>query len=244
MDRTVLALRHVAFEDLGALGPLLRERGFDVRWWDAGIDPPALLHRAAGHDLVVVLGGPIGAFEEAEYPFLRDELALIGARLRDARPTLGICLGAQLMARALGAGVRPMGHKEIGFLPLALTDDGRRSPLAPLETAPGAPTAPVLHWHGDQFDVPAGARCLASSPLCPHQAFALGTHALGLQFHLEAEAEAIGRWVVGHAVELAAAGLSPSRLREDAQRHGAAMRSLAAEVFSGWLDLAFDASAR
>lgn len=228
--KTALVLRHVPFEDLGLLAPLLQQRGYAVRMHEAGVGPLAdCLHPEP--DLLVVLGGPIGAFDDAAYPFLADTLALLRERLARRQPVLGVCLGAQLMARALGAGVAPMGHKEIGFAPLALTPGGARSVLAPL-----ADGTPVLHWHGDQFEIPAGAEGLATTPLCPYQAFAIGTHALGLQFHLEADLSRIEQWLVGHACELAAAGVDLHTLRAGARAHGAALAHAAEAVFGAWLD--------
>lgn len=226
--KTALVLRHVPFEDLGLLAPLLQQRGYAVRIHDAGV---GALDGHPEPDLLVVLGGPIGAFDEAAYPFLTRTLALLRARLTRRKPVLGICLGAQLMARALGASVAPMGHKEIGFAPLALTPDGERSVLAPLANG-----TPVLHWHGDQFDIPPGAKHLAATSLCPHQAFAVGAHALGLQFHLEADLSRIEQWLVGHACELAAAGVDLQALRSGARAHGAALTRVAAAVFGAWLD--------
>ena len=129
--KTALALRHVHFEDLGTLEPLLRERGFEPRYLDPCVDDLAAVD-AAAPELLVVLGGPIGAFDEAIHPFLAAELRLIERRLASGRPLLGICLGAQLIARLLGANVAPMGYKEIGFSELTLTDEGRHSALAPL----------------------------------------------------------------------------------------------------------------
>lgn len=228
--KTALVLRHVPFEDLGLLAPLLQQRGYGVRMHDAGVGP-LRDHLHPAPDLLVVLGGPIGAFDEAAYPFLTDTLALVGERLARHQPVLGICLGAQLMARALGARVAPMQHKEIGFAPLALTADGECSVLAPL-----ADGTPVLHWHSDQFEIPAGAQGLAATPRCPHQAFALGTHALGLQFHLEADLARIEQWLVGHACELAAAGVDLHALRAGARKHGAALARAADAVFGAWLD--------
>ncbi|CAN7694793.1 glutamine amidotransferase [Acidovorax sp. LjRoot118] len=228
--KTSLVLRHVPFEDLGLLAPVLQQRGYSVRTHDAGVGPlEDSLHPEP--DLLVVLGGPIGAFDETAYPFLADTLALLRERLARRLPVLGICLGAQLMARALGAGVAPMGHKEIGFAPLALTPGGERSVLAPL-----AQGTPVLHWHGDQFEIPPGAENLATTPLCPHQAFAVGTHALALQFHLEADLSRIEQWLVGHACELAAAGVDLHALRAGAREHGAALAHAAEAVFGAWLD--------
>src|ERR1700719_1784110 len=120
VTRTCLAVRHVAFEDLGLLGPLLAARGYDIRYHDAGIarfDAETLV----APDLVIVLGGPIGVYERDSYPFIADEIAAIAARLAANKPTLGICLGAQMMAAALGARVAPGPVKEIGWAPLTLT---------------------------------------------------------------------------------------------------------------------------
>lgn len=127
--------------------PLLAARGYAVRYLDATTDDLRTVDMAPA-DLLVVLGGPIGAFDDAIYPFIGDELAVILRRLESQRPLLGICLGAQLIARALGAGVASMGVKEIGFAPLTLTPEGEASPLAALDNVP------VLHWHGDRFDIP------------------------------------------------------------------------------------------
>lgn len=232
MSRTVLALRHLAFEDLGLLDPLLRGRGFtQVEYRDTGVDAlddPAL---ADGADLLVVLGGPIGAEDDALYPFLRDELKLIERRLAQGRPLLGVCLGAQLMARALGARVRPMSHgrKEIGFAPVTLTEAGRASPLAALPAA-----AKVLHWHGDQFELPEGCESLATTALCPHQAFMAGPNALGLQFHLEADPRRIEQWLIGHAAELGQSGADVAALRRDAARHGSALAGALGAVLDAW----------
>ncbi|WP_390623031.1 hypothetical protein ACEQUB_01162 [Ralstonia syzygii] len=124
--KTALALRHVPFEHLGALASLLLGRGYTLHTLDAGVQPlPAEALAAA--DLVVVLGGPIGAFDDDRYPFLREETDAIARRLAARKPLLGICLGAQLMARALGATVAPMGVKEIGFAPVTLTAEGAAS---------------------------------------------------------------------------------------------------------------------
>ena len=157
MARRALAVRHVLFEDLGILEQLLRQRGYEVAYAEAGADriAPDL---ALEPDLLVVLGGPIGVGDIERYPFLAEEVAALAARLAVGAPTLGICLGAQLMAAALGAEVAPTGRMVFGFAPLTLTDEGRDSPLAELDGVP------VLHWHGDQFAIPDGAVRLAETP--------------------------------------------------------------------------------
>lgn len=226
---SVLALFHVPFEDLGSFGPVLEARGHRLtyRAAPAGLDDLDALSA----DLLVVLGGPIGVYEDDAYPFLRAEIAAVERRLSAGRPTLGLCLGSQIMARALGARVYPGGTKEIGWSPLELTEAGRRSCLASLDS-----DIAVLHWHGDAFDLPKGAVRLASTPLYENQAFAWGDAALGLQFHPEATAEALEHWLVGHAAELAQAGLNVPALRDKTKRHAPALRDRARACLETWLD--------
>jgi GMP synthase (glutamine-hydrolysing) len=227
--KTAVAIRHLHFEDLGTLAPLLGARGYTVRYLDAGSEPIDA-DAVAAADLLIVLGGPIGAYDEATYPCLADELTVIAQRLQSARPLLGICLGAQLIARALGADVAGMGVKEIGFAPLRLTAEGEASPLAALDGVP------VLHWHGDRFGIPAGAVRLAGTDTCANQAFAIGRHVLALQCHLEAEPQRIEQWLIGHACELAQAGLDPRALRADARARRDDLPRAAQAVFGAWLD--------
>ncbi|MGH6980904.1 MAG: glutamine amidotransferase [Stellaceae bacterium] len=224
---SAVAFRHVPFEDLGLLGALLEGRGWRVSYRDAAVD--SLADVAA--DLLIVLGGPIGAYEDAAYPWLADELLAIERRLAAGLPILGICLGSQLIARALGARVYPGHAKEIGWSPLVLTDAGRRSCLAAIGEAP------VLHWHGDTFDLPDGAVLLASTALYRNQAFVLGRHALALQCHLEATTPGLERWYIGHAAEIASvAGVDVASLRAQAQRHAPVLAPLAERCFGAWLD--------
>jgi GMP synthase (glutamine-hydrolysing) len=225
-------LRHVAFEGLGVLAEILPDFGFATRVVEIGVDPfPA--EQIAECDLLVALGGPIGVYETEAYPFLVDEIAAIAGRLRAKRPTLGICLGAQLMAAALGARVAPGPAKEIGYAPLMLTEAGRASPLQALVGVN------VLHWHGDNCALPAGAENLAFTSACPHQAFALGAHALALQFHAEVEPATLEAWLIGHAVELGKAGIDPRELRAQAARFGAATAAAGKKLFRDWLEGAF-----
>lgn len=230
--KTVLALRHLAFEDLGLLEPLLQAQGYRVHYHDLGVGTLAQRLQQPGleqPDLLVVLGGPIGAEEDERYPFLAEELQLIRARLAATQPLLGICLGAQLIARALGARVRPMARKEIDFAPITLTPQGAQSPLA------GLGSQPVLHWHGDQFELPPGVASLATTAACPHQAFQVGAHTLAWQFHLEVDPARIEQWLVGHTAELAAAGVPTQALRDDAARHGPGLQRALEGVMQRWL---------
>jgi GMP synthase (glutamine-hydrolysing) len=226
---TIIAIRHLAFEDLANFEGVLKARGHDIRYIDAATDDLAALP----HDLpapLFVLGGPIGAYEEALYPFINAELRFIEKRLAAKLPIFGICLGAQLMARALGARVYPAQAKELGWAPIALTEAGQRSVLKPL----GA--GPVLHWHGDTFDLPPGATRLASTAICENQAFGFGANALALQFHIEAEAKGLERWYVGHTMELAAAKIAVPTLRAQSQELAPAAAARGNACLTAWLD--------
>jgi GMP synthase (glutamine-hydrolysing) len=229
---TCLALRHVAFEDLGSFAAVLAERGVAVAYTEAptadldALDPLA-------PDLLVVLGGPIGAYEEDAYPFLLAELRLLEKRLAAARPVLGICLGSQILARALGARVYPGSGKEIGWAPIELSEAGRASPLRHL----AAEATQVLHWHGDTFDLPAGAVRLASTPRYENQAFAVGAGVLAVQFHPEVRGRDLESWFVGHAGEIAATpGLSVTGLRAETARRAPVLEPRGRACFAEWLD--------
>ena len=229
--KSVLAIRHVHFEDLGAFGTALETAGYTIRYREAGLDSIEPTEADAA-DLLVVLGGPIGVYDDGLYPFLRETARLLERHLAAGRRTLGICLGAQLMAHVLGARVYPGTAKEIGWAPLSLTQAGAQSPLKHLRDIS------VLHWHGDTFDLPAGATRLASTAQTLNQAYAVGEHALGLQFHPEVEARNFERWLIGHACEIASVpGLSVTGLREDASRHAGITAARAVDVLSDWLGI-------
>jgi GMP synthase (glutamine-hydrolysing) len=227
-SRTCLVLGHVAFEDLDLLAPIIARRGYEIRYLQAGVDPIDTAEVRAS-DLLVVLGGPIGVYEVDTYPFIRDEIAAIRARLEADKPILGICLGAQLMAAALGARVAPGPVKEIGWAPVTLTEAGKQSVLSTLDTTP------VLHWHGDNCELPAGCERLAATADCPVQAFSRRPWQLALQFHLEVDGARFERWLIGHTVELGKSGLDPNVLRTQARTQGAATVQAGRVVFSSWL---------
>jgi GMP synthase (glutamine-hydrolysing) len=227
--RSAVALRHVAFEDLGLLAPIMDREGWSVSFCETAVDD--LSHLSIRNaDLVVVLGGPISVYETDHYPFLSSEIALIEYRLSRDLPTLGICLGSQLMAKALGSRVFKGPVKEIGWGTIDLTE-GRSSCLGPLQ----GDDAVVLHWHGDTFDLPSESTRLASNRNYENQAFTYRRNALALQFHLEADPRQLEEWYVGHTVELAAAQVSPADLRAAAQRHRNGLALRADRVFGDWL---------
>jgi GMP synthase (glutamine-hydrolysing) len=194
--KTVLAIRHVHFEDLGSFETAFADAGYRVRYCDVGVDELSGIDPCAA-DILAVLGGPISIYEDDKYPFVRDELRILRERLAARRPTLGLCLGAQMMAQALGARVHPGRAKEIGWAPVTLSPEGRNGPLKHLDNVP------VLHWHGDTYPLPDDAVRLASTAITENQAFSIGRHALALQFHAEVEAKGFERWLIGHTLELA-----------------------------------------
>lgn len=232
MKRLAIAIRHVHFEDLGSFERVLVERDFEIRYAEAGLEDLSGIDPLMP-DVLVVLGGPIGVYEDTGYPFLHDEIALLKERLRKDLPTLGICLGAQLIARALGARVYPGPQKEIGWQPLTLTPAGVNSCLRHL----AGDRTNMLHWHGDTFDLPAGAQLLASTDECANQAFSYGRHTLAFQCHPEAEAAALERWFIGHACEISATpGVDVPSLRRNTARYGSTLERQGRACLSQWIE--------
>ena len=222
-------VRFVAFEDLGVWEDELTANGFTVRYLDAGVDDIA---PAASADLAVVLGAPIDADDDARYPYVADVREVLASRAASDLPTLGICLGAQLMAMALGGGVE-RGEREIGWSALTPTADAEGTPWEILASAP------VLHWHADAIVLPPGATSLASTPATPHQAFFMGRQ-VGFQCHPEADPDAIERWLIGHTSDLKTWGIDVHDLRAQARRWGddavaAGIRSLRAWLVASGL---------
>ncbi len=230
--KSATAIRFVHFEDLGTFETALGRHGYTVTYADAAGEEVIGLNPLAT-DLLICLGGPIGAYEDDIYPALKGVLKIVERRLSADRPMLGICLGAQIIARALGARVYPGGRKEIGWSPLRLTESGRVGYLRHL----GPESTPVLHWHGDTFDLPDRATLLASSELYAHQAFAVGSNVLGLQFHAEVTAAGLERWYIGHASEIATTpGVELTALRSDSRQFAPALGKSAARFLAEWLD--------
>ena len=231
MHHEVLAIRHVHFEDLGSLERVLGERGRPVRYLDVGfarIEAP----NPVMPSLMVVLGGPISAYDDDRYPTIAPLVSMIEKRIAAGLPTLGICLGAQLIARALGARVYPAGQTELGWEPLTLTDAGRSSPVRHLD---GAHTS-MLHWHGDTFDLPANATRLAFTRACENQAFTWGRHVLALQCHPEIRTDRFEPWLIGNAGELVGHGIDARQLRAETAQFGPALEAAACRMFGEWLD--------
>jgi GMP synthase-like glutamine amidotransferase len=228
MNRTVLIIRHMPQESAGTLENALTAAGLEVRYVDLFRDVPDKLPLDDASGLVV-LGGPMNADEVDRYPFLKLDVQWIQQAIEAKLPLLGICLGAQLLAKALGARVYKNPVKEIGWYPIewlpAAGDD-------PLFARHG--TATVFQWHGDTFDLPQGAVWLARGSSCHHQAFRWGTNAYGLQFHIEMTAAMIDDWLNKgqESGELAALDyISPQAIRELTPLFLPPMQQFAADVF-------------
>jgi GMP synthase (glutamine-hydrolysing) len=231
----VLVFRHARHEHLGAIAGSLRRRGLSFKYldvWKKGVRFPA----PGSFRAVVLMGGAMGVYEQDRYPFLAQEIRFLKAFFKLDRPVLGVCLGSQLIAAALGARVFPNKHKEIGWYPLILTPAGRKDPL--LSSFPKSGHA--FQWHGDTFTRPRGTAHLARSPLCRHQAVRYKEGVYGLQFHLEVTGPMIREWLAqpGAARELAAVGPSAERrLREGLPRRLPPMERAGRAFFDAWARL-------
>jgi GMP synthase (glutamine-hydrolysing) len=229
MSRLALVLRHLDIAHLGNLEPVLLSRGYEVEYVDvAEVDVSAV--DPASADLVVVLGGDMGVYESEEFPYLRREVDLLAARLGSARPTLGICLGAQLMAEALGGSVTKGPTVEIGFREVVVTDAGRVSPVRHVAGVP------MMEWHGDTFELPVGALRLAGSDAYENEAWSIGDTVFAVQFHPELTGSMYEEWIASGLEELDELGVSADDLRAEALQHGAAMEAASIAMFGEWLD--------
>jgi GMP synthase (glutamine-hydrolysing) len=230
--RKLLVFQHVASEPLGVLDPLLRRSGFRVRYVNFGRTPQAQ-PELARYDGLVVLGGPMNVDQVAAYAHLATEMQAIQEALRRDIPVLGICLGAQLLAAALGAQVRPNAVREIGWYPLRTTEAASEDPLC--RHLGGGPH--VFEWHAYTFDLPRGAVHLASTATCRHQAFRFGERAYGFQFHLEADAALIHRWVHVPAYRAELAAPQVDLILERTKNHLGSALTLGERVFREFIGL-------
>lgn len=194
--------------------PWLTARGCAPTATRFHLDDP--LPKVDAIDWLIVMGGPMGVYNQDRHPWLTEEIAFIREAIDRRKTVFGICLGAQLIAAALGAKVYPNTHKEIGWFPVTLTEQGRQSPL--LQDFPSK--LPVFHWHGDTFDLPAKSTHLMTSSACVNQAFSYGDRVIGLQFHLEVTPAGIDTLINHCGHELAQAPfIQPSgQLRADPDR--------------------------
>jgi len=215
-------LQHAPFEGLGSIERWLTQRRASVTTTRL-FEPLAQFPDVTSFDLLVVLGGPMSVNDEASLPWLAPEKSFIAHAVHSQKRVLGICLGAQLLASALGASVRPGTHREIGWFEIR----AERQPPAMFQLPE---VASVFHWHGQTFDLPTGAQHLAESAGCKNQAFQIGSRVLGLQFHLEMTPRTIEAMIASCGSELDEPGLyvqsAASLRRASPERYAQAQRLL------------------
>jgi len=192
----VLILKHVETEGPGLISPWLDKRGIPYRILN--LDRENALPLVDDWSHIILMGGPMNVYEEDRYPFLKNEDLFIKESIQRGKTLLGICLGAQLIAKALGARVSKAPVKEIGWYDVSLTEEGARHPLF----SDFPKTFSVFQWHGDTFEIPHSGKLLVTGSPVPHQAFCYGGNAYGLQFHLEVTGEMIHEWVETDEEEL------------------------------------------
>ncbi len=226
----IYVLQHHAVENLGTIADALE--GAALAWQyvrvHEGQPVPSEMKGAGG---LIVMGGPMGVYQTERYPFLRDEMALINDAIKQNRPVLGVCLGAQIVAAALGAKVdrNPRG-KEIGWHPIRLeaaASDDRLMRGLPETITP-------FHWHGDIFDLPAGAVSLASSDKTPCQAFRYGEKTYAFQFHFEVTALSVVAMAEAFVKDLNRENILAAEMIANSDRHAAPIEQIADAVFSRW----------
>lgn len=228
-----LVLQHIACEPPGVFEDVLHERGIEIH--RAELDEGEPLPDWRDFDAVIAMGGPMSVSDDAELPWLTEEKRAIGEAVRGGTPYWGVCLGVQLLAASLGARVYSGNEPEVGLLPVHLTDEGRADPIF------GAldDSLVTLQWHGDTFDLPAGAVRLASSPAYANQAFRY-ERAYGVQFHLEVSAEMAREWAevpeyVASLERTLGADGGPAFLAA-IEENADEMRSAGRALFERWLD--------
>ena len=241
MSASLLVLQHIACEPPAAFEDELRSRGLDLVRVE--LDEGEPLPDWREFPAIVVMGGPMGAYEDAEHAWLGAEKRLLRDAVEGDVPVWGVCLGAQLLAGALGARVYAGERPEVGLLPVELTPAASSDPV--FREAPSS--FPTLQWHGDTFELPEGATLLASSPAYPNQAFRIG-RSYGLQFHIEVSPELATEWgeVPAYAQSLEAT-LGPGaldRLLAGVEEHAGVTLPLARSLFGNWLERVVSVPAR
>lgn len=235
--RPVWILQHVEHEPPGLIAEVLERRGRPVRVFHtaAGEWPPSGEPSCAG---VVVMGGPMAVYQQARHPWIAPELQRLEAWLARGVPTLGVCLGAQLVAAAAGAEVLPgEAGPEVGWAPVRWSDAAAGDPLCRALGARREAESMVFHWHGDTFTLPPGATPLAASARYARQGFRLDGPVYALQFHFEVTAAIVEAWITRGERYLRRGGGTPEDVRRDNARHLAALAERGARLVAAFDDL-------
>jgi GMP synthase (glutamine-hydrolysing) len=234
--KKLLVCQHVAHEILGTLNPLLKRAGFRIRYVNFARHPDAQ-PSLDGYDGIVILGGPMSANDTDRLPHLATEMNLIEQAMHRNLPVLGVCLGAQLIAKTLGAAVYPNPEKEIGWYDVSPTRDAESDPLL----AEFCQSEKIFHWHGETFDIPRSTHHLAFSALCANQAFRYGANVYGFQFHLEVDEPMVHRWLAlaEHGNELSGPDwrIDPERIHRETPQHIERLHQLSDRVFGQFIQL-------
>jgi GMP synthase (glutamine-hydrolysing) len=226
--KTALIIRHVPHEGVAGYREPIEAAGYAVSRIDV-TDPGFSAVDLCEPDLLIMMGGPMGVYEQDVHPWIGCQIRRLALRLAADRPTLGVCFGAQMIAASMGARVFAGPAKEVGFHPVRVRDDV----ASPLRHLSGVP---VLHWHGDTFDLPAGAELLASSHVYEHQAFRRGANLLALQFHAEmGEDPRFDAWIEQWPESVVEAGRDIDGMRADHDRHGPAAVAAGRAMIADWL---------
>jgi GMP synthase-like glutamine amidotransferase len=226
-----LVVKHIDCEGPGILGDVFARHGVELVERCPYRGEP--LPQASGHDFLVVLGGPMGVYERDRYRFIDAEAELVRNAVATGMPVLGICLGSQIIADALGGRVTRHFAKEIGAMTVDLTAEGRADPLFDGLDA----SLSVFQWHGDTFSVPLGGVQLASSPVTPNQAFRCGHTTYGFQFHLEVTLDMVEVWLAEYAAEVASERLDPRVILEASRRECKRWAETSEIIFSRFIAL-------
>lgn len=234
--KRLLVCQHVPFEILGTLNPMLKNAGLRIRYVNFGRHPDAQPD-LRGYDGLVILGGPMNVDQVDTHPHLATELGMVRQALAMDIPTLGICLGAQLIAKALGARVKQNAVKEIGWYDVSVTPEGKKDPLF----GHFDESEKIFQWHSDTFEIPEGGVHLAESPTCHSQAFRVGRHMYGFQFHMEVDEPLIARWlnVPVHKAEIESApgDISADTISHETRVHMKRLRHVSERTFQRFIEL-------
>lgn len=228
---SITAFRHNICEGMGSLSAVLDKTGIPYHYVDTyyedidGFDP-------LGPDLLVVMGGTPGVYQMEDYPFIAEEIEIIRKRIDKQRAVLGICLGAQMIAGALGADVYPGAlGPEKGWFPIEVNEEGRGTAVEYLDKA----HTNMLHWHGDTFDLPEGAKLLASSEKYPHQIFSYGDNVMALQCHLEITPQTLHGWFVSSAAHVKKGTVNLEILRAQTAKYNETLIRQSEKFLLRWL---------